>query len=86
MKHNEIAQGGYRWWTPYLDQGSLNTLMAAFNQELRRVAEATQVSYVDSVKGATWSDDLFIDLSHLNGEGNRRLATLVREKVSARGD
>ena len=80
-----IAQGGYRWWTPYLDQGSLGTLMASFNQELRRVADTTQVSYVDSVNSASWSDDLFIDLSHLNGEGNKRLATLVYEKLVATG-
>lgn len=85
FKAGEIANGSYRWWTPYLDQGALQTLMTAFNVELRRIADGTGVPYVDAVDAASWSDDLFVDLSHLNGEGNKRLATMVREKIAATG-
>jgi hypothetical protein len=73
----ELVKGMYRWWTPYLDQGSLPVLMRAFNRELRAVAERMKVSYVDSVDSATWSDDLFVDVSHLNAQGNERLAKLL---------
>lgn len=85
FKSGEIGQGGYRWWTPYLDQRSLPTLMTSFNDELRRVANATQVAYVDSVSATTWGDPLFVDLSHLNGAGNQKLAELIRDKVRAIG-
>jgi lysophospholipase L1-like esterase len=83
LKPGEIANGGYRWWTPYLDQEALNSFVASFNKELKRIAEATQVSYVDSVITTPWGEELFIDLSHLTGEGNLQLAKLVREKVDA---
>ncbi len=83
LKAGDIANGGYRWWTPYLDQGSLNSFVTSFNQELRRVADATQVSYVDSVNTTSWGDELFIDLSHLSGPGNLKLAQLIRERVVA---
>lgn len=82
----ELASGGYRWWTPYLDQASLGNLLKAFNDELRRVAQATGVSYVESVNYTSWGDDLFVDASHLSGEGNQKLASLISESVKARGD
>lgn len=83
LKAGEIANGGYRWWTPYLDQGSLNGFVASFNEELKQIAQSTQVSYVDSVSASSWGDELFVDLSHLNGPGNLKLARLIREKVVA---
>jgi lysophospholipase L1-like esterase len=77
----EIARGSYRWWTPYLDQSALTTLLKSFNAELKQIAQRTGVSYVDAVDEVVWSDDLFVDASHLNGKGNERLASMIVPQV-----
>jgi hypothetical protein len=49
-----------------------------------------KVSYVEGVDQAVWSDDLFIDASHLGQNGNQRLASLIapeiRKAAPPRGD
>lgn len=90
FRQGELVQGTYRWWTPYLDQRSLPSLMKVFNRELRAIAQRTGVSYVDGVEQVAWADDLFIDVSHLGRSGNERLASLiapeVRKVVLPKGD
>lgn len=76
-----VASGAYQWWTPYLDQKSLATLMQQFNQELKDVANKMKVPYVEAVEQTSWTDDLFVDSSHLNGEGNEKLSNLVHAQV-----
>jgi lysophospholipase L1-like esterase len=76
-----LARGIYKWWTPYLDQSALSALMKDFNKELRGIAQRMNVPYVESVDQSVWSDDLFIDVSHLNGKGNERLAALLVPEV-----
>ena len=90
FQQGELAKGKYRWWTPYLDQGSLPALMKVFNQELQSISQKMKVSYVEGVDQAVWSDDLFIDASHLGQNGNQRLASLIapeiRKAAPPRGD
>ena len=81
FRKGDLAAGKYRWWTPYLDQDSLPSFMKVFNEALRGVAQRMKVSYVDSVDSFVWSDDLFVDVSHLNGNGNERMATLIAPEV-----
>ncbi len=76
-----VESGAYQWWTPYLAQESLATLMQQFNQELKDVANKMKVPYVEAVEQTPWTDDLFVDPSHLNGEGNEKLANLVHAQV-----
>lgn len=76
-----LAQGAYRWWTPYLDQRSLPEFMKRFNQELRGIATQMGVSYVDAIDETSWPDDIFVDASHLNATGNEQLATLIAPKI-----
>jgi hypothetical protein len=49
-----------------------------------------RVAYVDGVDQVAWTDDLFIDVSHLGRNGNERLASLiapeVRKVASTTGD
>jgi lysophospholipase L1-like esterase len=90
FRQGELAQGTYRWWTPYLNQSSLPGLMKVFNQELRTIAQRMRVAYVDGVDQVAWTDDLYIDVSHLGRNGNERLASLiapeVRKVASTTGD
>jgi hypothetical protein len=81
FQQGELAKGKYRWWTPYLDQGSLPALMKVFNQELQSISQKMKVSYVEGVDQAVWSDDLFIDASHLGQNGNQRLASLIAPEI-----
>ncbi len=83
FQQQALAKGDYRWWTPYLDQGALPSLMKRFNQELREIATRMNVSYVDAVNEATWPDELFTDASHLSGAGNDRLAALIAPLIRA---
>jgi hypothetical protein len=66
---------------PHLDQRSLPALMKVFNQELQSISQKMKVSYVEGVDQAVWSDDLFIDASHLGQNGNQRLASLIAPEV-----
>jgi lysophospholipase L1-like esterase len=77
FREDDLRSGSYRWWTPYLDQNALPALMRRFNAELKEVALKLGVTYVSSVDQTPWSDDLFVDVSHLNREGNDKLASLV---------
>jgi hypothetical protein len=81
FQQGELAKGKYRWWTPYLDQGSLPALMKVFNQELQSISQKMKVSYVEGVDQVVWTDDLFIDASHLGRNGNERLASLIAPEV-----
>jgi lysophospholipase L1-like esterase len=81
FRKTDLAAGKYQWWTPYLDQSSLPSLMKVFNEALRGVAQRMKVSYVDAVDGFVWSDDLFVDVSHLNGNGNERMAAFIAPEV-----
>lgn len=76
-----LGQGAYQWWTPYIRQSSLPSFMKRFNEELKGVAAHFHVPYVDTVDRFVWSDDLFVDASHLNERGNQQLADLVASSV-----
>lgn len=90
FKAASVRQGEYQWWTPYLDQSALWSLMTGMNRELQGVSQQLKVPYVDEVTQITWDDSLFVDASHLTGEGNRKLADLisavVRTHKNATGD
>jgi len=77
-----VAKGEYRWWTPNLDQSKLEALLNDFAGALREIAQTRGAPYVEDVEAFSWNDDLFVDSSHLNAEGNRKLAKLVASKIT----
>jgi hypothetical protein len=81
FKAEALRAGEYQWWTPYLEQGALAGLMKAMNQEVQGVSNALKVSYADEVDTIVWDDSLFVDASHLTGEGNKKLAGVIGEVV-----
>lgn len=86
FRASSMVAGDYGWWTPNLEQKSLGRLLTAFNDELASLAQTHTVSFVSKVSESTWGDPLFIDASHLTGEGNKRLATLIGEELRTATD
>ncbi len=78
-----LRQGEYQWWTPYLDQRALGSLMTEMNKELQGVSQALKAPYVDEVTHVAWGESLFVDTSHLTGEGNEKLAGMIGTVVRA---
>ena len=76
-----INDTNYKWWAPYLTKKGIFNAAAALNAVMRSRADGDQVIYADFVDSATWAPAEFCDPTHLNSNGNLRLARLLKEGV-----
>ena len=73
-----ITETNYKWWAPYLTQRGIFNAEAALNDVMRRQADGEQVIYASFMAGETWQTTEFCDPTHLNADGNLRLARLLQ--------
>ncbi len=76
-----ISDTNYKWWAPYLTKKGIFNAVAALNAVMRRRADGDWVIYAGFIEGATWDPAEFCDPTHLNSNGNLRLARLLKEGV-----
>jgi len=57
---------------------------AAHNEMVRKIAEAENVPFIDTVpwQDGFWDDDLYLDLVHFTQAGNKRMAKIVFDGLS----
>ena len=82
MSPEMISETNYKWWAPYLTKKGIFNALDALNAVMRSRADGDRVIYAGFMDGATWSPAEFADPSHLNANGNLRLARLLKEGVS----
>lgn len=76
-----LDETNYKWWAPYLTKKGIFDAEAALNAAMRRRADGDWVTYAGFMDGAAWSQSEFADPTHLNANGNLRLARLLKENV-----
>jgi lysophospholipase L1-like esterase len=76
-----ITETNYKWWAPYLTKKGIFNALDALNTVMRRRADGDWVIYAGFMDGATWGSAEFADPTHLNSNGNLRLARLLKEGV-----
>jgi lysophospholipase L1-like esterase len=76
-----ITETNYKWWAPYLTKKGIFNAEDALNTVMRRRADGDWVIYAGFMDGATWGSAEFADPTHLNSNGNLRLARLLKESV-----
>ncbi len=76
-----INETNYKWWAPYLTKEGIFNAEAALNAVMQRRADGDWVIYAGFIEGATWEPAEFCDPTHLNSNGNLRLARLLKEGV-----
>ena len=81
MSPGTITETNYKWWAPYLTKKGIFNALDALNVVMRSKADGDQVIYAGFMDGATWDPTEFCDPSHLNAEGNLRLARLLKDNV-----
>lgn len=74
-----ITDTNYKWWAPYLTQKGIFNALDALNAVMRRRADGDWVIYAGFMDGTIWEPAEFCDPSHLNSEGNLRLALLLED-------
>ena len=79
----ERFEGGQlRWWIPFVADDELIERLGDYNRVTREVADAEGLRFCGEVLEYRWTKDDFADPSHLNAEGNRKLAALIRGAVT----
>lgn len=81
MSPETITDTNYKWWAPYLTKKGIFNALDALNAVMRRRADGDRVIYAGFMDGPTWGPAEFADPSHLNSNGNLRLARLLKEGV-----
>jgi hypothetical protein len=81
MTPETITETNYKWWAPYLTKKGIFNALDELDAVMRRRADGDRIIYAGFVDGATWSPAEFADPSHLNANGNLRLARLLKEGV-----
>lgn len=81
MSPETITDTNYKWWAPYLTRKGIFNALDALNAVMRGRADGDWVVYAGFMDGATWDAAEFADPSHLNSNGNLRLARLLKEGV-----
>jgi lysophospholipase L1-like esterase len=76
-----ISDTNYKWWAPYLTKKGIFNALDALNAVMRRRADGDWIIYAGFIEGATWDPAEFCDPTHLNSNGNLRLARLLKEGV-----
>jgi hypothetical protein len=76
-----ISDTNYKWWAPYLTKKGIFHAVDALNAAMRRRADGDWVIYAGFMDGATWGPAEFADPTHLDSNGNLRLARLLKEGV-----
>jgi lysophospholipase L1-like esterase len=72
-----ITDTNYKWWAPYLTKKGIFNALDALNAVMRRRADGDWVVYASFMDGTIWGPAEFCDPSHLNSNGNLRLAGLL---------
>ena len=76
-----ISDTNYKWWAPYLTKKGIFQAEDALNAVMRSKADGDMVIYAGFMDGATWGPAEFADPTHLNPNGNLRLARMLKEGV-----
>jgi lysophospholipase L1-like esterase len=77
-----IDETNYKWWAPYLTKQGIFDAEIALNDAMRRRADGDWVIYAGFMDGETWSPAEFADPTHLNPNGNLRLARLLKNNLA----
>lgn len=80
----ERLQGpnGYGWF-PFVADGEIKDVMAAYNGVLREVSNDPNVYYAEGILNEEWSDADFADLTHFNPAGNLKFARILARWIQA---
>lgn len=76
-----ITETNYKWWVPYLTKKGIFNALDAMNAVMQGKADGQRVIYAGFINGEIWSSAEFCDPSHLNAQGNLRLARLLKEEL-----
>ena len=76
-----ISETNYKWWAPYLTKQGIFNAEAALNAVMQRQADGDKIIYGNFITDANWNGTEFCDPTHLNANGNSRLARLLREDL-----
>ena len=79
LSPESITDTNYKWWAPYLTKKGIFNAEDALNAVMRRRADGDWVIYAGFIESATWDPAEFWDPTHLNANGNLRLARLLKE-------
>jgi lysophospholipase L1-like esterase len=74
-----ITDANYKWWAPFLTKKGIFNALDALNAVMRRRADGDWVIYASFLDGTIWGPAEFCDPSHLNSDGNQRLARLLEK-------
>ena len=74
-----ITETNYKWWAPCLTKKGIFDAEDALNAVMQRKADGERVIYAGFMAGETWNPPEFCDPTHLNANGNLRLARLLKE-------
>jgi lysophospholipase L1-like esterase len=76
-----ISETNYKWWAPYLTKQGIFNAEAALNAVMQRRADGDKIIYGSFIEDAHWNGTQFCDPTHLNANGNLRLAQLLQAGV-----
>ena len=76
-----ITETNYKWWAPCLTKKGIFDAEDALNTVMQRKADGERIIYAGFMAGETWNAAEFCDPTHLNANGNLRLARLLKEKL-----
>jgi len=76
-----ITETNYKWWAPYLTKKGIFHAEDAINAVMQSKADGQRVICAGFMDDETWNPGEFCDPSHLNPQGNLRLARLLKDRV-----
>lgn len=80
-----LRDGGYQWWTPYIEQRALPDVVRHYNALGKEVCDEEGAVFASEVLSERWVGEQFADHSHLNAAGNRRLGRLIAVSLEHTG-
>ncbi|HXH19853.1 MAG TPA: GDSL-type esterase/lipase family protein [Chitinophagales bacterium] len=72
LSPDALAKNDYRWWVPYLTVNGIISALDTLNAAMQARADGNGVFYFNIREN--WSASDFYDASHLNAQGNLKLA------------
>jgi lysophospholipase L1-like esterase len=81
MSPETVDETNYKWWAPFLTRKGIFNALDALNAVMRSKADGEQVIYGGFMEGVTWGPPEFWDPTHLNADGNLRLARLLKDRL-----
>jgi len=86
LLEDKIKGNGLKWWIPYISSDQLVNVLNEYNKTSKHAADFANCFYLNEMEDFEWKVDDFTDASHLNKEGNEKLAKMIYRKLTAFND